>query len=346
MADEGSIFERYSQEQRGLKYRMKQPKFWVNIFLAIAVVSAGILIVKSCRSSWNSGQVKNSIKLAWFKTEWKQVRTRFGKEMVKIVPALSIRIKNSGTQPLQYVDFEAVFSFADSGKTHTSGYSKSLVVPLLPGDESKKIVLTGTNGYTATSIESFAKNKKFWKKLKVKLFARTKGSPPTKIGGVYNVEQTIKKLGDGMGTDSSKKNPLFGMLKIESEETGWIYKSRKTGDVVVFPVIDIKVKNIGPKPIKQLVFSAIFSFEQSGDGKHSGYPIYKKIINPGSVSDTVSLRSDFGIKTPSLQSLYNNILTWEAVKVRIFVKESGFDYLYLDEFRIKKEVRGVRVIKK
>lgn len=345
MNDNDSIFNKYNEKKRGLKYRAKQPRFWVNIILLIAFIIAALVVIKSFKSTWNSAKVEKSIKLVWQDTEWQEVKTKYREAMVKIVPVVSIKIKNTGDEPLQFVGIEGVFEFVSTGKAHTSGYIKSINVPLLPGKTSDKIVIKGVNGYTASSIEAFYDKIENWKKLRVKIFVRTHGSPPTRIGGIYQVKQTIIGMKEYLNLNNVEDDKLQKSLKIDSFKTAWIYKKLKKGDVVIYPTIDIKIKNIGKKDIKKLIFSAIFSFEKSGDRKQSGYPAIKKAILPGKVSENVSMMSEFGIRVSSLQSLYSNIIGWEKVRVKVLVKNIKSNYILLGQFSVKQEVRGVKVIK-
>jgi len=346
MNDNDSIFNKYNGEKKDLKQRIKDPKYWINFILIAAFLIAAIVIVTSFKSTWNSSQVRKSMKIVWQETEWREVKTNFKDVMVKIVPVISLKVKNIGNEPLQFVDFEGVFEFVLTGKTHTSGYSKSMQNPLKPGEISEKIVLSGANGYTASSIKAFYEKLENWKKLRVKIFARTKGSPPSRIGGTYPVKQVIKGNREFLDLDSAEDENLKSSLKVDNYKSEWIYKIQKAGDVIIYPLIDLKVKNIGDTDIKKLVFSAVFSFEKSGDRKQSGYPMIKKVIKPGDLSKKITLTAEFGISVSSLQSLYDNIFEWERVKVKVLVKNMKSGYILLGEFPVDQKIRGVRVIRK
>lgn len=344
MVENNSIFEKYNEENRTLKARMKNPKFWINTVLFIAVIVVVVIIFNSVKSTWNSGEVRKSVKLIWYDTEWQEVKTNFKDVMVRIVPVISIKIKNTGDKPLQYVDFEGVFEFESTGKTHTSGYAKGVSTPIMPGEMSGIITIKGMNGYTASSIRAFYDKIENWKKLRVKLFARTKGSPPTRIGGVYPVKQNIRGLKEFLHTDNPENEDLKNSLSIDSPVAEWIYKTLKTGDVIIYPVIEFRVKNIGSEKIDRLIFSGVFSFEKSGDRKQSGYPGIKNLL-PGQTSKVIAMRAEFGIRVSSLQSLYNNIVEWEKVDVKVLVKNIKSNYILLGQFQVEQRVKGVKVIR-
>ncbi len=341
MNNEGSIFEEYARE-RTLKERMKQPKFWVKYILAIFFIIFAVMIYKAMKSSWSENDVKNSMEIVYYKTGWVEGKSELREKMTRILPYISFKVKNIGKAPLQYVNFESVFLFQINGETQTSGFYAAFNDPLDQGEISSDIILRGVNGYTASSKDAFYKNKDKWRKVNAKIFARTKGSPPVRIGDIYPVEQKIEGFTGDLALEPESE--LLDSVNLIVAETGWIYRKMEGKSVIVYPSITFKIENKGEENLEKLAFKAIFIFEKHGERFHFGYPVIKGVIKPGTKSDEIMIRAESGISAASLQSLYNNIFNWENVRVKIYIKDMTNDFAPLGEFNIKKEVKGVKII--
>lgn len=345
MEEKGSIFEEYARDNKGLKNKLKQPRFWTKIVLFIAFLFFIMLTIGVFKGNWSGDELKNSIKIVWHDTKWVEDNSRLKVMVTRIVPAVTIKIKNAGKRPLHYVDFEGVFEFVSDGKQQTSGFARTLQEPLNPGEESGKILIKGTNGYTASSKKAFYENTEKWRKVRVKIFVRSKGTQLERIGNLYPVKQEIEGFREDIRIDDESKG-LKESIKIESKETGWIYKKLKNNMVIVYPSIDLTIRNTGEQQVEKLVFRGEFFFERSGMRKHMGYPSLGKKLAPGETSKKVSLRAEFGIKVSSLQALYDKKFNWESVTVRVYAKTIGDEYVLLGEVPVKKEVKGIKLISK
>ncbi|MEN8223529.1 MAG: hypothetical protein ABFR36_09775, partial [Acidobacteriota bacterium] len=212
------------------------------------------------------------------------------------------------------------------------------------GETSDVFLIKGVNGYTASSKEAFYKNKDKWRKLNAKLFARTKGSPPVRVGGLYPVEQKITGLGTDM--DIENEYSLAARVEVVVTNSGWIYKTLEGKNVLVYPSITFKIKNTGETTLSKLGLKGIFRFEKNGERFNFGYPVVKGKLEPGKESQEITIRSEFGINASSLQALYDNIFEWDEVTVKLMIKKIDSQFETLGEFPVKNEVQGVKVINK
>jgi len=342
MENEGSIFEEYMVE-KSMAERMKTPKFWIKYILIIIFLVLAVMIYQSFKSSWSQEKVEQSIVITDAETGWIEGKSELKEQAVRILPYISFKVKNSGKDPLHFVNFESVFEFQSDGKTQTTGFYAAFEQPLSPGETSGVILIKGVNGYTATTKEAFYRNKEKWLKVNAKLFARTKGSPHVRIGEMYPVEQKI--TGFTPDIDIEAQNTFSGRVEVVVSESGWLYKMLEGKKVLVYPSITFKIKNTGDTVLSNLGLKGIFRFEKNGERFHFGYPAVKGELAPGSLSDEIIMRSEYGIKASSLQALYNNMFEWDEVVVKILIKGLDTPFETLGEFPVKNEVKGVRIIK-
>ena len=72
--------------------------------------------------------------------------------------------------------FLGVFRFVNSPKLLGEGSSMALKKPLVPGKESKEIVISSQYGYSASSEIAFSENQMAWKRAYVEIYTRSSGS--------------------------------------------------------------------------------------------------------------------------------------------------------------------------
>ena len=187
-----NILEEYLKEKT-LKDRIKTPKFWAFILTLLIGILLIIIFYKNViKVSMSAEEVAKSIRIMEIDSIWVDKKVT-GYEVI-IVPTITFKIKNIGTKPLQYVYFEGVFEFVDSGEKLSDGYTPALKdKPLNPGEISDEITIKSYFGYRATSKEAFIKNIKNWKKVKVKIFAKTQNSQYALLG-IYHIKQKIKGI--------------------------------------------------------------------------------------------------------------------------------------------------------
>ncbi len=343
MNNEGNIFEEYA-EKKTLSSRMKKPKFWIKYILIILFLVFAILIYNSYKNTWSKDDVKNSIEIVSVETGWIEGKSELRETAARILPFLSFKVKNIGEKPLHFVNFESVFEFQADGAIQSNGFYAAFESPLQTGETSDVILLKAVNGYTASSKEAFYMNKDKWRKVNAKVFARTQGSPPVRVGGLYPVDQKITGFrGD---IDIESENNLADVVEVVVTDSGWIYKTLEGKNVLVYPSITFKIKNTGDKTLSKLGLKGVFRFEKNGERFNFGYPAVKGDLEPGKESEEITIRSEFGIQASSLQALYNNMFEWDEVTVKLMIKVITSKFESIGEFPVKNEVKGVNVVNK
>jgi len=170
----------------------KQPKFWAILLTIILGIVLLLFFYKTVvKESMSTEEVAKSIQISWHDSKW--VDKKSLPSEVIIVPSIAFKVKNVGTKPLQYVNFEAVFLFEESGENLSDGFTPALKEPLYPGQESQEIFIKSFYGSKASSKEAFIRNITEWKKIKAKIFARTKNSGYALLG-IFPISQRIEGI--------------------------------------------------------------------------------------------------------------------------------------------------------
>jgi len=348
------LFKEYvEKDQMSLSGFFKTPRTWIIILGIAALIVFGIMFYNSLVQGMSAKEVKNSIEIIGFDTKW--VDKEVTPEEVKIVPAISFKIKNIGERPLRYMDIVAVFQFVESGTAHSEGmarlYNKS---PLLPGETSEDIFIKSAFGYSASSRASFIQNKKEWKKMEVKLFARATGSPLAPIGEVYPVKQIIEGYDDT--TTAGEKMPedytdestreLAHSIRIDEQDSLWLDRLVTDEKVIIVPSITVKISNIGKKPIQKLYLKGVFKYEDTGEVLSEGItPALKKPLAPGESSQRIEVKGEFGYTASSKEAFFKNTQQrWKHLKVHLYAKSTESRYALLGIFPIKAKIQGVKVV--
>jgi hypothetical protein len=160
------------------------------LVVAVAGVILALIFSRSVvKNTWSAEEISRSIQIVWHESKWVDKRAKPGEAV--IVPSITFRVKNVGTRSLQYVDFQGIFAFVEGGENLSDGFIQAIRDPLAPGQESGEIFIKSFYGYTASSKEAFIKNSQEWKKVKAKIFAKSKGSEYVLLG-VFSVEQTLE----------------------------------------------------------------------------------------------------------------------------------------------------------
>jgi len=159
----------------------KQAKFWASaITLVIGIVLIAVFYKTVIRETMSEEEVARSIQVVWHDSVW--VDKKGKPDEAIIVPSFTFKIKNTGSRPLQHVNFNCIFVFAESGENLTDGYVTAIKQPLVPAAISEEIFVKGFFGYTASSKPAFIKNMNNWKEIKVKIYAKTKNSGQVLLG--------------------------------------------------------------------------------------------------------------------------------------------------------------------
>jgi hypothetical protein len=175
-------------ENKGPWFR--RPKVLLITFMTVFTVFLVYFFYRTTiRESWNERDVAQAVQIVHPDSRWVDKKGLHGE--VIIVPALTFRIRNASQRNLRFVCFDGVFMYQDSKETIGSGYIETVKKPLPPGQESEEITLKSDFGYTATSKKAFYDNIKEWKKVEVKIFAKSQGSGYVTLG-VYPIKQAIQ----------------------------------------------------------------------------------------------------------------------------------------------------------
>ncbi|MCJ7611621.1 MAG: hypothetical protein MUP19_05095 [Candidatus Aminicenantes bacterium] len=159
----------------------KQPKFWASFLTVVFGLILILLFYKTVIKETMSDQdVAKSIQIVSHDSLW--VDKKGKPDEAIIVPSFTFKIKNTGSRPLQHVNFNCIFIFEEGGENLTDGYVTAIKEPLPPGQISEEIYVKGFFGYTASSKPAFIKNMANWKNIKVKIYGKTKNSGQVLLG--------------------------------------------------------------------------------------------------------------------------------------------------------------------
>jgi hypothetical protein len=347
------LFEEYLGEKKGgFPGFFRNPRSWI---LLVSILVAVILLAYFFKSVILEGmtgeEVKKSIEIVWYDTRW--VDKKVTPQEVKIVPSISLKIKNVGKRTLQYVDIEAVFEFEESGAVFDDGMARFLQEPLEPGEISERIFIKSSYGYSASSRAAFLKNKEKWKKMQAKIFARAKGSGLVRIGDIYPVKQEIEGYEDELMLQEEEQEDyqnehtrkLAYSIRVVEQDSMWVEKVAAAKEVIIVPSITFKIKNVGQEPLQYIYFRGVFKYEDTGEIMSEGLaPALEKELPPGETSGPIQVKADFGYAASSKEAFFKNPGEWKKLKVDVLAKSKESEYVLLGIYPIKQEIQGVKVI--
>jgi len=170
----------------------KQTKFWAAAVLFALGLALILVFYKTViQDTMSAKEVAESVQIVWHDSIWVDKKVR--PDEATIVPAFTFKIKNTGRRPLQYVSFNCIFIFEESGENLTDGLVEAVKKPLPPGEVSEEIFVKGFYGYRATSKPAFIKNMANWKSVKVKVYAMTKNSGQVLLG-IFPIQKKIEGI--------------------------------------------------------------------------------------------------------------------------------------------------------
>lgn len=109
--------------------------------------------------------------------------------------------------------------------------------------------------------------------------------------------------------------------------------------LILVPAISFKIKNIGEIPLQYVYCNAIFKFEDEnqnlGDNFVAG--IGGDPVNPGELSDTISLQSFQGVEGQNLAHFEGNP-AWQVAEAKVFVKSKGSQYVEVGNYKISRKI--------
>jgi hypothetical protein len=160
-------------------------------YALFAVVLAALTLVAlpACKSM-SSEELKNSIEVLDYQSVWVSKYYQPWPPRLILVPQISFRIKNIGSEPLNYVNFNAVYNFKGDPENFGDAFMAAIrgkAVP--PGETSPVITLRSNLGVDGKNLAGIRDNPA-WKQAEVRLFASSKGSMPVLLG-VFDVSRDI-----------------------------------------------------------------------------------------------------------------------------------------------------------
>ncbi len=159
---------------------------------ALSVVILGALTLAAlpgCKSM-SSEELKNSLEVLDYQSVWVSKYYQPWPPRLILVPQISFRVKNTGTKPLNYVNFNAVYNFKGDRENFGDSFMAAIrgqAIP--PGETSPVITLKCNLGVDGKNLAGIRDNPA-WKQAEVRLFASSKGSMPVLLG-VYDVSRDI-----------------------------------------------------------------------------------------------------------------------------------------------------------
>jgi hypothetical protein len=154
-----------------------------------ALILAFFLQKVGCKTI-TTEELQSSIEVIDVETKWVMKEYHPWPPVLKLVPAISFKVKNLTDKPLRYVNFNAVFRIKDTYENIGDNYLSAIRNdPVPPGELSEEILLKSNFGVEGKSLASF-KNNPEWKAFTVTLFAQSKGSQFVELGN-WEVSRTI-----------------------------------------------------------------------------------------------------------------------------------------------------------
>ena len=134
---------------------------------------------------------------------------------------------------------------------------------------------------------------------------------------------------------------LEASIEVLDVDTKWVdkYYQPWPPKLILVPAISFKIKNLTDKPLKYVNFNANFRFmddyENLGD---SFFAAIRNIpVKPGEKSDTILLKSNYGVEGNSLTSFENNS-RWKLVRVKLFAQSKGSQFVTLGEWDVSRKI--------
>jgi len=158
--------------------------------LPVAVLGLLALVVLPACKTMSSEDLKNSIEVLDYSSAWVSKFYQPWPERLILVPQISFRIKNIGSRPLSYVNFNAVFNIKGDPENFGDAFMAAIrgkAVP--PGETSPVITLRSNLGVDGKNLAGIRDNPE-WKQAQVRLFAISRGSSPVLLG-VFDVSREI-----------------------------------------------------------------------------------------------------------------------------------------------------------
>lgn len=149
-----------------------------------------IFMNTGCLKTASDEEIKASMEVVEVETKWVSKYYQPWPPKLILVPAISFRIKNVSSEPLKYVNFNAIFKFKDEAENLGDNFLAAIrSEAVMPGQASPIITLKSNYGVEGKYLDSFKINPQ-WKIAFVKLYAQSKGSRHVLLGE-WEISRTI-----------------------------------------------------------------------------------------------------------------------------------------------------------
>ena len=175
----------------------------LGLVMSVALVS---LLLPSCKSI-SPEELKASVEIVELSSKWVAKTYQPWPPKLTLVPTITFRVKNISGQPINYLNFNAIFKFRDDQENLGDNFLAAIrKQPIPPGETSQVITLKSNFGVEGKSLAQFKDNPQ-WKPMICKLFIQSKGSVHVLLGE-YEISREI---------DFKEPEPV-GMEKKEEEK--------------------------------------------------------------------------------------------------------------------------------
>ncbi|MCK4762071.1 MAG: hypothetical protein KAW12_07720 [Candidatus Aminicenantes bacterium] len=359
------LFAAYTGEEKKFFNRLKKPRSLTIIFTAAATILLSVFFYINASGRLSIDEVAAAIKIACFDSQWveKEV-TPIG---VKLVPSITMKVKNTGDKPLKHINFIGIFEFMNetlpaahgsggnvslktknapkkAGKQLGDGNAYMFTKPLMPGETSEEIFIKSKFGYRASSKTAFIENAAEWKPVKAIIYIKT-GTGLAQIGKI-EVKRQIAGLKLTGKTKISEMNKTPLPLQAIYLDSKWLDKKITRGKAVIVPSLTLKLQNNGKELLQDIYLKAVFELEKSGEVMGEGFlRLPGDGLQPGETSREILIKAGFGGYTARSKTAFiKNRNLWQRVNAKVLVRSGFSGYTLLGTFPIKKEVQGVKVI--
>lgn len=134
---------------------------------------------------------------------------------------------------------------------------------------------------------------------------------------------------------------LEASIEVMDVETKWVDKYYQPWPPILtlVPTISFRIKNLTDKPLRYVNFNANFrnkdEYENTGDAYLAA--IRNIPVEPGEMSDTILLKSNYGVEGNSLASFKNNP-HWKIMTVTLFAQSKGSQFITLGEWDVSRKI--------
>jgi len=131
-------------------------------------------------------------------------------------------------------------------------------------------------------------------------------------------------------------------MEIVGLESKWVSREYKTWPhpkLVLVPSVTFRVKNLSDAPLTYVNFNALFREADAAKFNGDCYlaAIREKAVEPGALSDPITMTSNLGVEGASLASFKDQKL-WKPWKVRLFADTRGSRPVLLGDWDVSKTI--------